>query len=564
MLDGFDLTTIHDESLRTIVRFLMNQVEDLAAKVRHQADEIQRLRDENNRLKGEHGQPTIKPNRPALACSSTHERAIPQARCTRAKQATLRIDRTETLMVDRATLPHDARFKGYHQVRVQDLRLTTDTVCFRKEKWYSPSLRQTFLAANPPGYEGQFGPHLKAFVLTLAFESGMSERSIRRVLTLAGISISVGQLSQLIITNHDAFHHDRMAILKAGFASSPWQHIDTTVTRVNGRTAHCHVVCNPLYTVYTTVPQADRQYALAVLQGGQPLQFRADSTSDRLLRLMDVPARDRTVLAALPRETMLTADVLDAFVLAHGQQFKAGTRKRLKDALAIAAYHAQRDPPIARPQLLIADDAPQWAMITQELALCWVHDARAYKKLLPRFPQHQQLVDAFLTQYWAYYRALRAYQAAPSSAEAVRLRAEFRQLFATVTGYAALDARIVMTAEKARGLLMVLDHPEIPLHNNPAELGVRRRVRKRDMSFGPRSDTGMQAWDTFQTLAATAAKLERNFYAYLYAMLCHDPLLVSLADEITTRAQANPLGSSWRETPPQPDWKPKVLSMWHG
>ncbi len=172
MLDGFDLTTIHDESLRTIVRFLMNQVEDLAAKVRHQADEIQRLRDENNRLKGEHGQPTIKPNRPALACSSTHERAIPQARCTRAKQATLRIDRTETLMVDRATLPHDARFKGYHQVRVQDLRLTTDTVCFRKEKWYSPSLRQTFLAANPPGYEGQFGPHLKAFVLTLAFESG--------------------------------------------------------------------------------------------------------------------------------------------------------------------------------------------------------------------------------------------------------------------------------------------------------------------------------------------------------------------------------------------------------
>ncbi|WP_345725099.1 hypothetical protein [Herpetosiphon gulosus] len=146
-------------------------------------------------------------------------------------------------------------------MRVQDLRLTTDTVCFRKEKWYSPSLRQTFLAANPPGYEGQFGPHLKAFVLPLAFESGMSERSIRRVLTLAGISISVGQLSQLIITNHDAFHHDRMAILKAGFASSPWQHIDTTVTRVNGRTAHCHVVCNPLYTVYTTVPQADRQYA---------------------------------------------------------------------------------------------------------------------------------------------------------------------------------------------------------------------------------------------------------------------------------------------------------------
>ena len=31
---------------------------------------------------------------------------------------------------------------------------------------------------------------------------------------------------------------------------------------------------------------------------------------------------------------------------------------------------------------------------------------------------------------------------------------------------------------------MVLDHPELPLHNNASELAVRRRVRKRDVSFG--------------------------------------------------------------------------------
>ncbi len=37
---------------------------------------------------------------------------------------------------------------------------------------------------------------------------------------------------------------------------------------------------------------------------------------------------------------------------------------------------------------------------------------------------------------------------------------------------------------------MVLAHPEIPLHNNPAELGARARVRKRDVSFGPRTREG--------------------------------------------------------------------------
>ena len=121
-----------------------------------------------------------------------------------------------------------------------------------------------------------------------------------------------------------------------------------------------------------------------------------------------------------------------------------------------------------------------------------------------------------------------------------------------------------MTAEKARGLLMVLDHPEIPLHNNPAELGVRRRVRKRDISFGPRSQAGMRAWDTFQTLVATATKLQHNVYTYLYARICQDATVPTLADEITARAQAHPLGESWTDAPPQPDWKPVELSMWHG
>ena len=169
-----------------------------------------------------------------------------------------------------------------------------------------------------------------------------------------------------------------------------------------------------------------------------------------------------------------------------------------------------------------------------------------------------------LSRYWVYYRELLAYQSAPCPKKAVRLRADVKRLFATATGYAALDARIGMTAEKERGLLLVLDHPEIPLHNNPVELAVRRRVRKRDISFGPRSQEGMRTWDTFQTLVATAKKADRNLYAYLYAQICQDTTVPTLADEINARAQAHPLGESWTNGPPQPDWKPVGLSMWHG
>jgi len=47
-------------------------------------------------------------------------------------------------------LPVDAEFKGYEEVVVQDIKLTTDNVLFRKQKYYSPSEGKLRL---PDGYE---------------------------------------------------------------------------------------------------------------------------------------------------------------------------------------------------------------------------------------------------------------------------------------------------------------------------------------------------------------------------------------------------------------------------
>ena len=177
---------------------------------------------------------------------------------------------------------------------------------------------------------------------------------------------------------------------------------------------------------------------------------------------------------------------------------------------------------------------------------------------------HRQLVDDFLKQYWEYYQDLLRYREQPSATEAERLRAEFDRLFATVTGYDALDDRIRITRDKKRGLLMVLSHPELPLHNNPAELGARRRVRKRDVSFGPQSERGRAAWDTFQTLAATAQKLGVRFHEYVRDRICQGTRFPSLAELIAFRAQDLHLGASWMAAPPRPAWKPVQVHCWHG
>ena len=72
-------------------------------------------------------------------------------------------------MVNQEQLPADAIFKGYEDVVVQDLVIRTDNVQFRKEKYYSPSQKRTYLAPLPAGYHGQFGPKVRAWVLAMYY-----------------------------------------------------------------------------------------------------------------------------------------------------------------------------------------------------------------------------------------------------------------------------------------------------------------------------------------------------------------------------------------------------------
>jgi hypothetical protein len=213
------------------------------------------------------------------------------------------------------------------------------------------------------------------------------------------------------------------------------------------------------------------------------------------------------------------------------------------DAAAVAAYHAQTEWPVVR--LLVCDGALQFTWVTEDLALCWVHEGRHYKKLTPVVPQHRQALDDFLEDFWKFYDELLAYRTQPTPEERPRLEAAFDTLFTTVTGYQALDQRIAMTGAKKTSLLMVLEHPEIPWHNNPAELGARQRVRKRDISFGPRTAEGVKAWDTFMSLAATTRKLGVNFSHYLHDRITGANQLPRLADLIEERARTLNLGASW-------------------
>jgi hypothetical protein len=397
----------------------------------------------------------------------------------------------------------------------------------------------------PPGWEGGFGPGIKALAITFAYGCNLAQPKLAEWFGNMGVRISAGEISNLLVTKQESFHAEKADIYDAGLRSSPWQHLDATSTRVDGKNQYCHVVCNPLYTAYITTPQQDRLTVLSVLRNLREPVYRVNDEALSFLQQCGMSAAAIERVSRIQWGVDLSEEEWQRQVEQHVGSLKERHRRYIQEAAAVAAYHAAVGYPVVR--LLVVDDARQFKLLTEERGLCWVHEGRHFKQLEPHFAQHRQMVEDFLQRFWDYYRELLAYRQGPGQPEAERLSGAFDQLFSSVTGYTALDERIAQTQAKKAHLLMVLTHPEIPLHNNPAELGARTRVRKRDVSFGPRSATGAQCWDTFQTLYGTAKKLGVNFYEYICERVRGGAS--QLPELIASKALEVPLGASWDPAP---------------
>jgi hypothetical protein len=543
-LPDINLDTISDPATREVVRQLLNSIEAQAAEIATLRAENQQLRDENARLKGGSTKPTIKPSVPPPADhSSEAERQTRTPRGKPKKNATLTVTREERCVVDPATLPPGARFNGTRETIAQNLIFQVEVIRFLREEWFVPATNTTILAPLPPGYHGGFSPTIQTLIPALGHDTtNVSQPALLHFLRTVGISIGVGTVARLLADSTGRWAEEAEAIHQAGLARGAWVATDQTSTRVDGQNEVCHVVGNARFSSYHTRPGGTRQDVLAVLWGQEP-RFRLNAEALAWLEQRSLPAPLCTrLILALPWERDLSAAELGEQRRSAGITLGRQHLQQVGDALAVAAYHAQTSVPIVA--WLLSDDATVYDHLSGGHGLCWVHDWRHYAKLRPVMAGHLRALQAYRTEYWALYRALLAYRAAPTAAERARLSAAFDTLIQRETGYDALDERIRKTADKRKQLLAVLELPELPLHNNDMELAARRRVRKRDVRFGPQSRAGARAWDTFQTIAATAAKLGVGLFHYLRDRLVSPETTPSLAERITERSRltAQPAG----------------------
>ncbi|MGA1868363.1 MAG: IS66 family transposase, partial [bacterium] len=162
---------------------------------------------------------------------------------------------------------------------------------------------------------------------------------------------------------------------------------------------------------------------------------------------------------------------------------------------------------------IMSDDAGQFNVFLH--ALCWVHAERLVHKLIGYTDHNKTVLEQTRKAIWQLYRDLKDYQLNPDNATKSKLEKQFDELFTRKTGFATLDNTLKRIYKNKLELLLVLERPDIPLHNNLSESDIREYVKRRKVSGSTRSDTGKKCRDTFTSLKKTCRKLGISFWKYL-------------------------------------------------
>ena len=447
------------------------------------------------------------------------------------KIAEIFIDRVVPCSVDRSQIPADAVFKCYTTKVVQDVIIKTDNIEFCREVYYSPSMKKTYIGPVPKGYEGEFGPHINSSIFGFKYVGGMTIPKIKEFLKNIGVGISGTYISQLLTKPRymDIFNQEVSDLQKVALEISKYIQIDDTGSKVCGVNHYTQILCNDFYTIFITTKNKDRLTILDILRNNEERAYLINENAIPLLRKLNISGKDIEKLLKYAREKRYTElefdDVLNKIFVKSKSKNK---RLRVREGCAINNYRQETG--ISAVEILLCDDAPQFKLLTELLALCWVHVGRHCKKLNPFIPTHQKELESFLGKFWDYYSRLIAYKKNPDATQAEVLSLNFDILFQTKTGYDALDDRIEKIRDKKAELLVVLSHPEIPLHNNRSENGARVEKRRQDASLQTITKEGTKAKDTLMSTCETLKKLGISAYKYFFDRISGKYEMPSIAE----------------------------------
>lgn len=151
--------------------------------------------------------------------------------------------------------------------------------------------------------------------------------------------------------------------------------------------------------------------------------------------------------------------------------------------------------------------------------LCWAHEIRHYKKLFPFFNPHQKLQEHILREWREFYHLAKHYKDDPVEERRQELEQMFDKITSQVTGYDLLDKQLRLTRKKRNRLLLFLDYPDIPIHNNQCEQDLREFVIQRKISHETKSVQGDRSIARHLSVIQTAQKQGLDVFKTLHGLL---------------------------------------------
>ena len=488
-------------------------------------------RDEIARLKGLKGRPSIKPSGMENATEAEPGGKGPKRR-VRGKVRPRVAPETKVL---RVAVPQGSQFKGYEPYQVQDLVLAARVVRYRRERWLTPD-GETIVAPLPSGIRGHFGPELRRFVLMQYHQGQVTVERLVTLLQAIGVSISKRQVVRLLIDEQDDFLAETREVLRAGLETAEWVSVDDTGARHRGANAVCTQIGNDTFAWFGTTGSKSRLNFLDLLRAGHTDYVVNDAALDYM---RDHALGGTLVQRLVTHEQRQFAD--EKAWLDHLEQLGLTGLQVTPDPVRVATegalWGAVSAHGFLREAVVVSDDAGQFNV--GQHALCWIHAERLVHKLETFTDQQRRAQQHVRGLIWWFYADLKAYRLDPTLRRRSELRPRFDRIFRRSTGFATLDRLLQRLHANKPELLMVLDHPEIPLHTNGSENDIRCQVTKRQVSGGTHSDIGRDCRDAFLGLAKTCGKLSIAFWDFLGARLgvLGAPAVPHLPDLIRCRGQ---------------------------
>lgn len=520
---------------------LVRQLLDI---IGHLQNRIQELEDEILRLKGLKTRPIIAPS--PLETPPRPPRDPGQKRPGSAKRLkTAQLTITDEVVVPLADPPPGSTFKGYEDFVVQDLLIRPRVIRYRRERWQTPD-GQNLVAGLPADVrpDSHFGPNLICFIIHQYHHQHVTQPLLWEQLDQLGIDISVGQVSRILTEEKDAFHQEKAELLPAGLAVSTYVQADDTGARHQGHNGFCTHIGNELFAYFESTDSKSRQNFLEVLRGPDT-DYTINDVAVAYWQRQKLP---QAVIERLTAGAQRWADKAAWQASLTQQQVTDPRHVRIATEGAVLGSLIAHG--VSRELTVLSDGAGQFDVFVH--ALCWLHVERPLERLVPHNEKHRQAIEQIRQRIWELYTGLKAYRQAPTMAAREALGKQFDELVAQRTDYPSIDGVLKgMAADRAK-LLLVLERPEVPLHNNLSEGHIRDYVKKRKISGSTRSELGRRARDTFASLKKTCRRLGVNFWEYLQDRVRGLGQIPRLADRIRQKAEEATAGKARAALPLDP------------